>query len=152
MIYEDFPLPKKNYEALVNSDKRFEILVTAISDYAIYLLNPDGEIVSWNTGAERFKGYKAIEVIGKHFSMFMSPEDRGAGAAKKILDEAAASGRFEAEGWRIRKDGSGFWANIVVDAIYNDAHELIGYAKITRDISERKASHENLLESERRFR
>jgi PAS domain S-box-containing protein len=152
MIYEDFPLPKKNYETLVNSDKRFEILVTAISDYAIYLLNPDGEIVSWNTGAERFKGYKAIEVIGKHFSMFMSPEDRGAGAAKKILDEAAASGRFEAEGWRIRKDGSGFWANIVVDAIYNDAHELIGYAKITRDISERKASHENLLESERRFR
>ena len=152
MIYEDFPLPKKNYDALVNSDKRFEILVTSISDYAIYLLNPDGQIVSWNTGAERFKGYKANEVIGKHFSMFMSPEDRDAGVAKTILDQAASSGRFEAEGWRIRKDGSGFWANIVVDAIYNDAHELIGYAKITRDISERKASNENLLESERRFR
>jgi PAS domain S-box-containing protein len=152
MIYEDFPLPKKNYEALINSDKRFEILVTAISDYAIYLLNPDGNIVSWNTGAERFKGYTSAEVIGKHFSMFMSPEDRAAGVSKDILDQAAMNGRFEAEGWRIRKDGSGFWANIVVDAIYNSSHELIGYAKITRDISERKATHEKLLESERRFR
>ncbi len=152
MIYEDFPLPKKNYEALINSDKRFEILVTSISDYAIYLLNPDGNIVSWNTGAERFKGYTAAEVIGKHFSIFMSMEDRTAGVSKNILDEAAKNGRFEAEGWRIRKDGSGFWANIVVDAIYNTAHELIGYAKITRDISERKASQESLLESERKFR
>lgn len=152
MILEEFPLPKKNYEALINSDKRFEILVTSISDYAIYLLNPDGQIVSWNTGAERFKGYTANEVIGKHFSMFMSNEDRKTGTAKNILNEAAASGRFEAEGWRIRKDGSGFWANIVVDAIYNDTHELIGFAKITRDISERKAARECLLESERRFR
>ncbi|KQT42694.1 PAS domain-containing sensor histidine kinase [Methylophilus sp. Leaf459] len=116
------------------------------------MLNPDGQIVSWNTGAERFKGYKANEVIGKHFSMFMSREDRDAGLANNILDQAAANGRFEAEGWRIRKDGSGFWANIVVDAIYNNTHELIGFAKITRDISERKAAHESLLESERRFR
>ena len=152
MILQEFPLPKKNYEALINSDKRFEILVTSISDYAIYLLNPDGQIVSWNTGAERFKGYKAHEVIGKHFSMFMSLEDRNVGLAKNILDQAGANGRFEAEGWRIRKDGSGFWANIVVDAIYNDTHELIGFAKITKDISERKAAHETLLESERRFR
>jgi PAS domain S-box-containing protein len=152
MIYEEFPLPKKNYDALINSDKRFEILVTAISDYAIYLLNPDGNIVSWNTGAERFKGYTAAEVIGKHFSMFMSPEDRAAGISRSILDQAAMNGRFEAEGWRIRKDGSGFWANIVVDAIYNTAHELIGYAKITRDISERKAAQERLLESEKKFR
>jgi PAS domain S-box-containing protein len=152
MILEEFPLPKKNYEALINSDKKFEILVNSISDYAIYLLDPDGQIVSWNIGAERFKGYTAKEVVGKHFSMFMSREDREAGIAKNILDQAAAHGRFEAEGWRIRKDGSGFWANIVVDAIYNDAHELIGFAKITRDISERKAANESLLESERRFR
>lgn len=152
MIYEEIPLPKKNYDALINSDKRFEILVTSISDYAIYLLDPDGKIVSWNSGAEKFKGYTAQEVIGKHFSMFMSQEDRDAKIYENILNQAAATGRFEAEGWRIRKDGTGFWANIVVDAIYNNAHELIGFAKITRDISERKASHESLLESERRFR
>lgn len=145
-------LPKKNYDALINSDKRFEILVTSISDYAIYLLNPDGQIVSWNAGAQRFKGYTADEIIGQHFSMFLSQEDRAAGVPQSILNQAAINGRFEAEGWRIRKDGSGFWANIVVDAIYNDAHELIGYAKITRDITERKATHESLLESERRFR
>lgn len=152
MIYEEMALPKKNYDALINSDKRFEILVTSISDYAIYLLDPDGKIVSWNSGAEKFKGYTAQEVIGKHFSMFMSQEDRDAKVYESILNQAASTGRFEAEGWRIRKDGTGFWANIVVDAIYNTAHELIGYAKITRDISERKASHESLLESERRFR
>lgn len=153
MIIDDtLPYPKKNYDALVNSDKRFEILITAISDYAIYLLDPDGRIVSWNTGAQRFKGYTANEVIGKHFSMFLSQEDRDAGTPQSILDQAAANGRFEAEGWRIRKDGTGFWANIVVDAIYNTAHELIGYAKITRDITERKTAHESLLESERRFR
>lgn len=153
MIIDDaLPYPKKNYDALVNSDKRFEILITAISDYAIYLLDPDGRVVSWNTGAQRFKGYTANEVIGKHFSMFLSQEDRDAGTPQSILDQAAANGRFEAEGWRIRKDGTGFWANIVVDAIYNTAHELIGYAKITRDITERKTAHESLLESERRFR
>ena len=152
MIYEEIPPPKKNYDALINSDKRFEILVTSISDYAIYLLNPDGQIISWNSGAERFKGYRSDEVIGKHFSMFLSQEDRDAGTPESILNQAALNGRFEAEGWRIRKDGSGFWANIVVDAIYNTTHELIGYAKITRDISERKAARESLLESERRFR
>lgn len=149
---ESVILPKKNYEALINSDKRFEILVTSISDYAIYLLNPDGHIVSWNEGAQRFKGYLAEEVIGEHFSMFMSQEDRDSGVPESILEQAAVNGRFETEGWRIRKDGSGFWANIVIDAIYNDAHELIGFAKITRDITERKRSREKLIESERRFR
>ncbi len=149
---ESVILPKKNYEALINSDKRFEILVTSISDYAIYLLNPDGHIVSWNEGAQRFKGYLAEEVIGEHFSMFMSQEDRDSGVPESILEQTAVNGRFETEGWRIRKDGSGFWANIVIDAIYNDAHELIGFAKITRDITERKRSREKLIESERRFR
>jgi PAS domain S-box-containing protein len=153
MIIDDYmPLPKKNYDALINSDKRFEILVNSITDYAIYLLNPDGQIVSWNTGAQRFKGYTADEIIGKHFSIFLSPEDREAGTPQNILDQAATNGRFEAEGWRIRKDGTGFWANIVVDAIYNNAHELIGFAKITRDITERRKAHESLVESERKFR
>jgi PAS domain S-box-containing protein len=153
MILKEFMgLPKKNLDALVNSDKRFEILVSSIRDYAIYLLDPNGNIVSWNAGAQRFKGYTENEIIGKHFSTFLSQEDRDAGVPQSILDQAAIHGRFESEGWRIRKDGTGFWANIVVEAIYNKAHELIGYAKITRDITERKTHQDKLLESERKFR
>jgi PAS domain S-box-containing protein len=153
MILKEFMgLPKKNLDALINSDKRFEILVSSIRDFAIYLLDPNGKIVSWNAGAQRFKGYTESEIIGKHFSTFLSQTDRDAGVPQSILDQAAIHGRFEAEGWRIRKDGSGFWANIVVEAIYNDAHELIGYAKITRDITERKTAQDLLIESERKFR
>jgi PAS domain S-box-containing protein len=153
MILKEFMgLPKKNLEALINSDKRFEILVSSIRDYAIYLLDPNGKIVSWNAGAQRFKGYTESEIIGKHFSTFLSQADRDAGVPQTILDQAAIHGRYEAEGWRVRKDGTGFWANIVLEAIYNDAHELIGYAKITRDITERKTAQDKLLESERKFR
>jgi PAS domain S-box-containing protein len=153
MILKEFMgLPKKNLEALINSDKRFEILVSSIRDYAIYLLDPNGKIVSWNAGAQRFKGYTESEIIGKHFSTFLSQADRDAGVPQTILDQAAIHGRFEAEGWRVRKDGTGFWANIVLEAIYNDAHELIGYAKITRDITERKTAQDKLVESERKFR
>ncbi|MGQ3170432.1 MAG: PAS domain S-box protein [Methylophilus sp.] len=153
MILKEFMgLPKKNLDALINSDKRFEILVSSIRDYAIYLLDPNGKIVSWNAGAQRFKGYTESEIIGKHFSTFLSEADRDAGVPQSILDQAAIHGRFESEGWRIRKDGSGFWANIVVEAIYNNAQELIGYAKITRDITERKTARDKLLESERKFR
>ena len=144
--------PIKNYDALLNSEKRFELLVTSISDYAIYLLDPDGHIVSWNAGAQRFKGYEADEIIGRHFSLFLTAEDQDKGTPARILDQAALNGRFESEGVRVRKDGSTFWANIVVDAIYNDEHEIIGFAKITRDITERKATQDKLLESERRFR
>lgn len=153
MILKEFMgLPKKNLEALINSEKRFEILVSSIRDYAIYLLDPNGKIVSWNAGAQRFKGYTESEIIGKHFSTFLSQADRDAGVPQSILDQAAIHGRYEAEGWRVRKDGTGFWANIVLEAIYNDAHELIGYAKITRDITERKTAQDKLLESERKFR
>jgi len=144
--------PIKNHDALLNSEKRFELLVTSISDYAIYLLDPDGRIVSWNAGAQRFKGYKSDEVIGQHFSLFLTTEDQAKGTPARILDQAARDGRFESEGLRVRKDGTVFWANIVVDAIYNDEHEVIGFAKITRDITERKAAQDKLLESERRFR
>lgn len=144
--------PIKNHDALLNSEKRFELLVTSISDYAIYLLDPDGRIVSWNAGAQRFKGYKSDEVIGQHFSLFLTTEDQAKGTPARILDQAARDGRFESEGLRVRKDGTVFWANIVVDAIYNDEHEVIGFAKITRDITKRKAAQDKLLESERRFR
>jgi len=145
-------LPRKNYEAIINSDKRFELLVNSISDYAIYLLDPDGHIVSWNEGAKRFKGYSFEEVEGQHFSLFFTTEDRAKALPEFALEQASKNRRFEADGWRIRKDGTRFWANVVVDAIYNEQGELIGYAKITKDITERKFAQDKLLESEQRFR
>ena len=141
-----------NLSPLLLSDQRFELLVSSISDYAIYLLDPNGHIVSWNAGAQRFKGYNEEEVIGKHFSLFFTEEDFAKKLPWNILEKAAESGRFEAEGWRVRKDGTKFWANIVVDAIYDEKHVLIGYAKITRDITQRKQAQDALHESEERFR
>ncbi|MGF6768684.1 PAS domain S-box-containing protein [Paraburkholderia sp. GAS199] len=118
--------------------QRFELLVTSVKDYAIYMLNPAGVVVSWNTGAQRFKGYSAKEIIGQHFSIFYTEEDRLAGVADRALATAAAIGKFEAEGWRVRKDGARFWAHVVIDAIRDPDGHLVGFAKITRDITERK--------------
>jgi PAS domain S-box-containing protein len=132
--------------------QRFELLVTSVKDYAIYMLDLDGFIVSWNAGAERFKGYTSREVIGKHFSMFYTEEDKRTGLPQKALAASADIGTFEAEGWRVRKDGSRFWANVVVDPIRDASGELVGYAKVTRDISERKAAEEALRQSEQQFR
>jgi PAS domain S-box-containing protein len=132
--------------------QRLELLVTSVRDYAIYMLDPRGIIVSWNTGAERFKGYLAKEVIGQHFSLFYTDADRQAGLPDRVLRMAAEAGKFEAEGWRVRKDGTRFWAHVVIDPITNDAGQLIGYAKVTRDITERKAAQEALRKSEEQFR
>ena len=132
--------------------QRLELLVTSVRDYAIYMLDPRGTIVSWNTGAERFKGYLAKEVIGQHFSLFYTDADRQAGLPDRVLRMAAEAGKFEAEGWRVRKDGTRFWAHVVIDPITNDAGQLIGYAKVTRDITERKAAQEALRKSEEQFR
>lgn len=143
---------KKLFATLLSSEKRFELLVTSISDYAIYLLDPTGTIVSWNNGAQRFKGYTQDEILGKHFSCFFTPEDLSNKLPWHILEQAAEVGRFEAQGWRVRKDGSRFWANVVVDAIYDENKELIGYAKVTRDITEQKKAQDKLFESEERFR
>ncbi|UZK70470.1 PAS domain S-box protein [Sphingomonas sp. S1-29] len=129
----------------------FQLLVDAVTDYAIYMLDPDGSIVTWNTGAERFKGYSANEIIGEHFSRFFSHEDREAGVPAHALATAARERRFEAEGWRIRKDGSRFWAHAILDAIYGEDGSLRGFAKITRDITERKERERALRDSERRF-
>jgi PAS domain S-box-containing protein len=134
------------------SEQRFAMLVNAVTDYAIYMLDPDGTVISWNAGARRFKGYEANEIVGLSFSRFFTDEDRTAGLPQRALEIAGREGRFEAEGWRIRKDGTRFWASAVLDAIHDDAGDLVGFAKITRDITERKMAEQALFESEQRFR
>jgi PAS domain S-box-containing protein len=139
-------------DALLESERRFRLLIEGVVDYAIYMLDPSGMVVNWNAGAQRLKGYSSDEIVGQHFSRFYTREDRAAGLPMRTLDRAAREGRDEAEGWRVRKDGSRFWASVVVDAIRNEEGELIGFAKITRDITERQAAQEALQESERQFR
>jgi PAS domain S-box-containing protein len=131
---------------------RFELLVQSITDYAIYLLDPQGIISSWNAGAQRFKGYLAEEIIGEHFSRLYTDEDRASGLPARALRTAEQEGRFEAEGWRVRQDGTRFWANVVIDPVRDPAGKLIGFAKITRDLTERHTSDEALRQSEQRFR
>lgn len=131
--------------------ERLRLFISRISDYAIYMLSPDGTVASWNAGARRFKGYTAEEIIGQHFSRFYSEEDRAAGVPANALRIARETGKFEAEGWRVRKDGSRFWAHVVIDPIKDEAGELVGFAKITRDITDKRAAQEALRESEQRF-
>jgi PAS domain S-box-containing protein len=134
------------------AEQRFQLLVNAVTDYAIYMLEPTGHIATWNAGARRFKGYEAGEIIGSHFSTFFTEEDKATDLPGRILRTAAEEGRFESEGWRVRKDGTRFWAQVVVDPIRADDGSLIGFAKITRDITERREAQRILFESEQRFR
>ena len=134
------------------SDQRFELLVNSVVDYALYMLDLEGNIATWNPGARRFKGYEADEIIGQHFSKFFTEEDRSARLPWKALETAATEGKFEAEGIRVRKDGTQFWAHVVIDPVRDHSGELIGFAKITRDISEKKEAERALFESEQRFR
>lgn len=134
------------------SDQRLALLVSSVTDYAIYMLDPQGRIVTWNAGAERFKGYSAKEIIGEHFERFFTPEDRRSDVPARALRVAAREGRFESEGWRIKKDGGRFWAHAILDAIRDDDGNLLGFAKITRDITERRERDKALFESEQRFR
>jgi PAS domain S-box-containing protein len=126
-------------QALVESERRFRLLVSSVIDYALFTLDLEGIVRSWNPGAERVKGYTAEEIIGKHFSIFYTPEAREAGDPERVLSTVRNEGRFEGEGWRVRKDGSRFWANVVIDPIRDEDGKLIGFTKITRDISERRA-------------
>jgi PAS domain S-box-containing protein len=135
---------------LRTSEERFHALVDGVQDYAIFWLDPAGHVTSWNQGAERIKGYRANEIIGRHFSIFYPAEDVAAGKPAQELRVVEQEGRFEEEGWRLRKDGSGFWASVLITALHDDAGRLRGFAKVTRDITERKRMQDLLLESERR--
>lgn len=135
-----------------STGNRFELLVQSVTDYAIYMLDLQGRVTSWNAGARRFKGYEADEIIGKHFSRFYTPEERAREIPKIALATAEREGRFEAEGWRVRKDGSRFWANVVIDPIRDPAGTLVGFAKVTRDLTERRIAEQELRRSEQRFR
>ncbi|MGC4060191.1 MAG: PAS domain S-box protein [Aquabacterium sp.] len=145
-------LNESNQDLATREIERLALFVLSITDYAIYMLTPEGHVASWNAGAQRFKGYLAEDIIGQHFSRFYTEEDRAANVPARALQEAKDTGRFEAEGWRVRKDGSRFWASVVLDAIRNEQGELVGFAKITRDITDKKAAMDELRESERRFR
>jgi hypothetical protein len=133
-------------------DKRFRLLIDAVIDYAIYMIDPDGIITSWNAGARRFKGYEEAEILGQHFSRFYTEEDRRAGLPQRALDTAIDEGRFEGEGWRVRKDGTHFWSHVVIDPILDPSGKLLGFAKITRDLTDRKMAEETLKQSEQQFR
>lgn len=130
-----------------NSDVMYRLLVQSVIDYAIYRLTPDGIVCNWNAGAQRAKGYTSEEIVGEHFSVFYDPVEQAAQTPQQNLDTARDTGRFEAEGWRLRKDGSSFWARVVIDAIHDDDGQLVGFAKITRDITERRQYEMDLLQA-----
>src|SRR6201996_2695093 len=122
---------------LFESERSFRLLVENVADYALYMLDPTGIITSWNTGGQRIKGYSADEILGQHFSRFYTETDRANGKPSRALRIAREQGRYEDEGWRVRKDGTFFWASVVIDPIREDGR-LVGFAKITRDITERR--------------
>jgi PAS domain S-box-containing protein len=141
-----------NTENLEQSEERFRLLVESVRDYAIFMLDPTGVVLTWNAGAERFKGYRADEIIGQHFSRFYPPQALDQGLPEHELRVAKDIGSFEDEGWRVRKDGSLFWANVVITAMRNSEGQLLGFAKVTRDLTQRRNHEEALRQSEERFR
>jgi PAS domain S-box-containing protein len=143
-ITRDITERKRASDLLHTSEEHFRLLVQGVTDYAIYMLSPNGEITNWNAGARRIKGYDEQEVINTHFSRFYIEEDVARGLPMKALAAAVSEGRFESEGWRVRKDGSRFWAHVVIDPIRNQLGELIGFAKVTRDITERRQAADDL--------
>lgn len=152
VILRDLTDKKRAEIALQNSEQRFRLLVETVQDYAIFMLDPEGRVTSWNSGAQRIKGYAASEIIGQHFSRFYPAEDLRASKPEIELGLAAEQGRIEDEGWRLRKDGSKFWANVTITAVHDHSGKLIGFAKVTRDVTERMHAAQQLRESEERYR
>jgi PAS domain S-box-containing protein len=152
LVFRDVTERRKAEQDLRESEERFRLLVEGVRDYAIFILDPEGNITSWNAGAERIKGYTAEEIIGKHISCFYPPEAIQMGWPESELKKAAEQERFEDEGWRLRKDGSKFWANVIITALRDEHGDLKGFSKITRDLTERKEKDSQLRESEVRFR
>ena len=144
-ITRDCTEQRRVQQAQQEQERRFRYLVQGVTDYAIYMLDTNGHVVNWNAGAERAKGYRAEDIVGRHFSVFYRPDEQAAGLPQQALETARRDLRFEAEGWRVRKDGSEFRASVVIDAIHDDDGKLIGFAKITRDITERHLQQSELL-------
>ena len=136
-ILRDITERKRAEELLRASEERFHLMVKHVEDYAIFMLDAEGRVATWNAGAERIKGYRADEIIGRHFACFYTPDDVRAGKPERLLQEAVSQGRCEDEGWRVRKDGSAFWANAVITALRDPHGTLLGFTKVTRDITER---------------
>jgi len=144
---------QKNIEIeLRQNEERFRLMVEAVRDYAIFMLDETGHIVSWNEGAQKIKGYSRDEIIGKHFSTFYTSEDLQNKKPENELKIAIATGKYEEEGWRVRKNGSVFWASVVITVLFNEQNKHIGFSKVTRDLTEKKANEENLRQSEERYR
>ena len=150
-ITRDITERNKAAEALKESERRFRLLVNGVTDYALYMLDPNGMVTNWNAGGHRIKGYLPEEIIGQHFSRFYSSADQAAGRPARALRLALENGRYEEEGWRVRKDGTFFWASVIIDPIRDDENRLVGFAKITRDISERHAAQQNMEKMQRQL-
>ena len=146
-VTRDLTERKEVEDALHRSEQTFQLLVESVQDYAIYMLDPDGRVVSWNAGAERIKGYRAQEIVGQHFSRFYPPEDAAQGKPRWELETAAREGRHEDEAWRVRKDGTRFWANVAISAMRDSHGALIGFAKVTRDLTQRRHAEQALAQS-----
>jgi PAS domain S-box-containing protein len=145
----DITKQRRVEESLRRSEERFRILTECLRDYAIFMLDSTGHVASWNVGAERIKGYRANEIIGQHFSQFYHDEDVRLAKPQKALERAVADGQYEDEGWRVRKDGSRFWANVVITPLRTEEGELRGFAKVTRDMTRLNEAHERALQAER---
>jgi PAS domain S-box-containing protein len=148
LVFRDVTEERRAEEALRESEERLRLMIASVKDYAIFMLDPAGRVASWNSGAELIKGYRPEEIVGKNISIFYTPEDRARGKSRALLETAKAEGRAEDEGWRVRKDGSRFWADVVITPITDSSGEARGFVKVTRDLTIRKRDEDRLRRSE----